>query len=87
MVVTEPLVPVAAENSKGSTATAFRALGSHDAVLGPAAYDLASLLQDARIDVPEFLELALLPRYVKARLASDHSFDPAGFAEIGDSQN
>jgi aminoglycoside/choline kinase family phosphotransferase len=31
-----------------------------DAVLGPAAYDLVSLLQDARIDVPEQLELALL---------------------------
>ncbi len=28
-----------------------------DAVLGPAAYDLVSLLQDARIDVPEQLEL------------------------------
>ena len=32
-----------------------------DAVLGPAAYDLVSLLQDARIDVPEQLELSLLP--------------------------
>ncbi len=52
-----------------------------DAVLGPAAYDLVSLLQDARIDVPEQLELALLTRYVKARHASDDSFDPAGFAE------
>jgi N-acetylmuramate 1-kinase len=53
-----------------------------DAVLGPAAYDLASLLQDARIDVPEQLELALLTRYVKARRASDDTFDPAEFAEI-----
>jgi hypothetical protein len=53
-----------------------------DAVLGPAAYDLASLLQDARIDVPEQLELALLTHYIKARLASDDSFDPAGFAEL-----
>jgi N-acetylmuramate 1-kinase len=53
-----------------------------DAVLGPAAYDLVSLLQDARIDVPEPLELALLTRYIKARLASDDSFDPAGFAEL-----
>jgi tRNA threonylcarbamoyl adenosine modification protein YjeE len=53
-----------------------------DAVLGPAAYDLVSLLQDARIDVPETLELALLTRYIKARLASDDSFDPAGFAEL-----
>ena len=38
-----------------------------DAVLGPGAYDLVSLLQDARIDVPEQLELALLTRYIKAR--------------------
>jgi hypothetical protein len=53
-----------------------------DAVLGPAAYDLVSLLQDARIDVPEQLELALLTRYIKTRLASDEGFDPAGFAEL-----
>jgi aminoglycoside/choline kinase family phosphotransferase len=53
-----------------------------DAVLGPAAYDLVSLLQDARIDVPEQLELALLARYIKARRASDDAFDPAGFAEL-----
>jgi aminoglycoside/choline kinase family phosphotransferase len=53
-----------------------------DAVLGPAAYDLVSLLQDARVDVPEQLELALLTRYIKARRESDNSFDPAGFAEL-----
>jgi tRNA threonylcarbamoyl adenosine modification protein YjeE len=53
-----------------------------DAVLGPAAYDLVSLLQDARVDVPEQLELALLTRYIKARRASDDSFDPAAFAEL-----
>jgi tRNA threonylcarbamoyl adenosine modification protein YjeE len=53
-----------------------------DAVLGPAAYDLVSLLQDARVDVPEQIELALLTRYIKARRASDDSFDPAGFAEL-----
>src|SRR5216684_1355183 len=52
-----------------------------DAVLGPAAYDLVSLLQDARIDVPEALELALLTRYIKARRKSDQNFDPAVFAE------
>ena len=50
-----------------------------DAVLGPAAYDLVSLLQDARIDVPEQLELALLTRYIKARRASDEGFDPGRF--------
>jgi hypothetical protein len=53
-----------------------------DTVLGPAAYDLVSLLQDARIDIPEQLELALLTRYIKARRAADQSFDPAGFAEL-----
>src|SRR5258707_2518435 len=53
-----------------------------DAVLGPAAYDLVSLLQDARVDVPEQLELALLSRYIKARRAADDSFDPAQFAEL-----
>src|ERR1700692_4315257 len=53
-----------------------------DAVLGPAAYDLVSLLQDARIDIPEQLELALLTRYIKARHAADDNFDPAGFAEL-----
>jgi aminoglycoside/choline kinase family phosphotransferase len=53
-----------------------------DAVLGPATYDLVSLLQDARIDVPEPLELTLLARYIKARRAADASFDPAGFAEL-----
>ena len=44
-------------------------------MLGPAAYDLVSLLQDARIDVPEQLELALLTRYIKARRAADENFD------------
>ena len=53
-----------------------------DAVLGPAAYDLVSLLQDARIDVAEQLELTLLTRYIKARRAADAEFDPAGFAEL-----
>jgi aminoglycoside/choline kinase family phosphotransferase len=51
-----------------------------DAVLGPVAYDVVSLLQDARIDVPEALELALLTRYIKARHAADDAFDTAGFA-------
>jgi N-acetylmuramate 1-kinase len=53
-----------------------------DTVLAPAAYDLVSLLQDARIDVPEQLELVLLTRYIKARLAADATFDPAHFAEL-----
>lgn len=53
-----------------------------DTVLGPHSYDVVSLLQDARIDVPEALELALLSRYIKARRTEDASFDPAAFAEL-----
>ena len=53
-----------------------------DAVLGPAAYDLVSLLQDARVDVPEMLELSLFSRYIKARRAADETFNPAEFAEL-----
>jgi tRNA threonylcarbamoyl adenosine modification protein YjeE len=53
-----------------------------DAMLGPAAYDLVSLLQDARIDIAEQLELAMLTRYIKARRAAEPGFDPASFAEL-----
>lgn len=52
-----------------------------DAVLGPAAYDLVSLLQDARVDVPEQLELAMLTRYARVRKAAEPDFDAAAFAE------
>lgn len=52
-----------------------------DAVLGPPTYDMVSLAQDARADVPEALELALLSRYVRGRRSDDPSFDPAAFAE------
>ena len=39
-----------------------------DAVIGPCAYDLASLTQDARIDVPKKLELELINYFLKANL-------------------
>ena len=51
-----------------------------DAVLGPPAYDLASLLQDARIDVPADLEMRLMAHYVRLRAASSAGFDAARFA-------
>jgi aminoglycoside/choline kinase family phosphotransferase len=52
-----------------------------DAVLGPPAYDVVSLAQDARVDIPESLEIALVSRYVRGRRSDDPSFDPAAFAE------
>jgi N-acetylmuramate 1-kinase len=57
-------------------------LDFQDAVMGPAAYDLASLLQDARVDVPEQTELALLGRYVRGRSQTDPDFDPRQFIRM-----
>ena len=50
--------------------------------MGPPAYDLASLLQDARVDVPEQTEVALLGRYVRGRRQIDAGFDPTQFIRI-----
>jgi len=49
-----------------------------DTVVGPAAYDVASLLQDARVTVPDDLEAALLDRYAAAR-AKAGDFDETAF--------
>ena len=51
-----------------------------DAVIGPPAYDLASLLQDARVDVPDDLEMRLAALYVRRRSAADPGFDAERFA-------
>ena len=57
-------------------------LDFQDAVLGPSAYDVASLLQDARVDVPEDVEIALFGRYVAARRHADPGFDANAFARL-----
>jgi len=57
-------------------------LDFQDGVMGPPAYDVASLLQDARVDVPEKLELTLLSRYLRARHTADPAFDAAQFAQL-----
>lgn len=57
-------------------------LDFQDTVIGPAAYDVASLLQDARVDVPESIEVALLGRYVRGRREADEHFDTAEFARL-----
>ena len=71
---------LAAASAKGSPSVGV--LDFQDAVMGPAAYDLASLLQDARIDVPEQIEVALLGRYVRGRRAADAGFDAAEFIKL-----
>ena len=52
-----------------------------DCVLGHPAYDVASLLQDARITVPGDVELRLLGHYARLRRERDPSFDMAAFAK------
>jgi aminoglycoside/choline kinase family phosphotransferase len=49
-----------------------------DALIGPSAYDVASLGMDARVTVPEEIERKIVEAYVGARAASG-SFDRAGF--------
>lgn len=51
-----------------------------DCVLGHAAYDVVSLLQDARVDVADDLELRLLIHYERGRRSASADFDMARFA-------
>jgi tRNA threonylcarbamoyl adenosine modification protein YjeE len=55
-------------------------LDFQDAVQGSHAYDVASLLMDARAEVSEQLELKLLSRYAIGRNGKGSPFDPATFA-------
>ena len=51
-----------------------------DCVMGHPAYDVASLLQDARVTVAAEMELRLLGLYARGRRSTDPSFDMADFA-------
>jgi tRNA threonylcarbamoyl adenosine modification protein YjeE len=53
-------------------------LDFQDALIGPPGYDLASILQDARVDVSEETELALLGHYIQSR-AGQPEFDGPTF--------
>ena len=57
-------------------------LDFQDALRGPLAYDLVSLLQDARLDVPEPLERELLARYCAARGAQSQHFSSDQFVSL-----
>jgi tRNA threonylcarbamoyl adenosine modification protein YjeE len=52
-----------------------------DCVMGHPAYDVASLLQDARVTVPDDLELKLLGGYARLRKHFDPNFDMTTFAK------
>jgi aminoglycoside/choline kinase family phosphotransferase len=52
-------------------------LDFQDARAGHPAYDLVSLLQDARRDVPAGIEMQMIDRYIAATGADDHGFRTA----------
>ena len=62
-------------------------LDFQDAVIGPPAYDVASLLQDARVDLSEDTELRCIALYARLRASADPGFDinafSAAYAKMG----
>lgn len=54
-------------------------LDFQDAVMGPEAYDVASILQDARVTVPPDLEITLVGRYAQLRRMKHPDFDAPAF--------
>ena len=65
--------------------TGIRSVGVidfQDALAEPWAYDLASLLQDARVDVPAALEAEGVARYCKAVADAEPAFDEAEFRAL-----
>lgn len=66
------------EHRKGTARVGL--LDFQDALVAHPAYDVVSLLQDARLDVPAALEAQLYQRYCAAVLAKDPTFDQESFA-------
>ena len=62
-------------------------LDFQDARLGPPAYDLVSLLEDARRDVPPALAEAMIERYLAARPDLDSQAFRAAYALLGAQRN
>jgi aminoglycoside/choline kinase family phosphotransferase len=68
-------------------AAACGLLDFQDAVIGPVSYDLVSLLEDARRDVPEALREAMLARYAAAFPDLDRDALMASYAVLGAQRN
>lgn len=52
-----------------------------DAVIGPTSYDVASIAQDARVDISTDLEEQLVDHYIEVRSRNNPNFDNAAFIE------
>lgn len=53
-----------------------------DAMIGPAGYDLVSLLQDARVDVDRTIETDCLDHYIACAKLTDAAFDETEFRTV-----
>jgi hypothetical protein len=62
-------------------------LDFQDAVIGPASYDLVSLLEDARRDIPPALAAAMYRRYEAAFPGADRDAFAASYAVLGAQRN
>ena len=62
-------------------------LDFQDAVIGPRSYDIVSLLEDARRDVPADLVRAMLRRYLDAFPTLDRAAFDASYAVLGAQRN
>jgi N-acetylmuramate 1-kinase len=62
-------------------------LDFQDAVIGPASYDLVSLLEDARRDVPHHLAGTMIERYLAAFPGIDRTQFMASYAVLGAQRN
>jgi N-acetylmuramate 1-kinase len=62
-------------------------LDFQDAVIGPTSYDLVSLLEDARRDVPTAVSMAMRARYLAAFPALDREAFLASYAVLGAQRN
>ncbi len=62
-------------------------LDFQDAVIGPVSYDLVSLLEDARRDVPRQLQAAMIARYLAAFPSLERDAFRASYAILGGQRN
>ncbi len=63
------------------TGDAIGIIDFQDGLLGSPAYDLAALVTDARVDIPDDLASAMIAEYVECRRAADSAFDTTDFLE------
>ena len=76
-------LPAQGEGSEGPACGRVGLLDFQDARAGPAAYDLVSLLQDARRDLGSGLEAAMAARYLQASPGLDEPAFRAAYAILG----